>query len=165
MSSNKTATIEVQYAIAEDGLPSEESLTQWAQAALNNIADSTGEITLRLVSTEEIQTLNHSYRGKDSPTNVLSFPFEMPEGLPLAAQDLILGDIALCADVIAEESQTQNKPLSHHWAHMVIHGVLHLLGFDHIGDSDAAIMEQLEIDILATMGIPNPYLIATEQEH
>lgn len=158
---SKTATIEVQYAIAEAGLPSAEQLTQWAQAALDSIDSSSGEITLRLVDAEEIQGLNRSYRGKDSPTNVLSFPFEMPEGLPLAAQELILGDIALCAHVIAQESQEQNKLLDHHWAHMVIHGVLHLLGFDHIGDSDAAIMEKLEIDILANLGIPNPYQTPT----
>lgn len=160
--SNKTATIEVQYAISPDGLPQQEALTLWAQATLNSIAESTGEITLRVVDAEEIHALNHSYRGKDSPTNVLSFPFEMPEGLPLAAQDLILGDIALCAEVIAQESQAQNKPLDHHWAHMVVHGVLHLLGFDHIGDSDAAIMEKLEIDILANLGIPDPYQMPTE---
>src|SRR5690625_7629998 len=150
--SKKTATIEVQYAVPQEQLPSPEALKQWAQAALNSINDSTGEITLRVVDSQEIQMLNHSYRGKNQPTNVLSFPFEMPEGLPLAAQDLILGDIALCADVIAEESQEQNKVLTHHWAHMVVHGVLHLLGFDHIGDSDAAIMEKLEIDILAKIG-------------
>ncbi len=161
MSNNKTARIEIQYAISSDGLPTEAELTLWAQAALNSIADSTGEITLRVVDAEETRALNHSYRGKDSPTNVLSFPFEMPEGLPLAAQDLILGDIALCADVIAEESQEQNKVLTHHWAHMVVHGVLHLLGFDHIGDSDAAIMEKLEIDILASLGIPDPYHLPT----
>ncbi|MBA3981050.1 MAG: rRNA maturation RNase YbeY, partial [Alcanivorax sp.] len=103
------------------------------------------------------QALNHDYRGKDAPTNVLSFPFEMPEGLTLSGDELILGDIALCADVIAREATEQGKPAAHHWAHMVVHGVLHLLGYDHVADDDAADMEALEVTILAGLGIPDPY--------
>lgn len=150
--------IEIQYAVEAENLPSTEEFTQWAEAARTAAAGGTGEITLRLVSAEEIQILNHTYRGKDTATNVLSFPFSMPEGLPAELEGAILGDIALCAEVIANESQAQGKPLANHWAHMVVHGVLHLLGYDHITDSDAQVMETLEAKILATFAIANPYL-------
>lgn len=156
--------IEVQYAIDAEGLPTAETLKGWAEAALNAVAGRRGEITLRIVSKDEIQMLNSSYRGKDKPTNVLSFPFDMPEGLPTELQEMILGDIALCAEVIAEESSAQHKALAHHWAHMVIHGVLHLLGYDHINDDDAAEMEALETEILASFNIKNPYLPTDELE-
>jgi len=150
--------IEIQYAVQAANLPSTEELTRWAEAARAAGSGGAGEITLRLVSAEEIQLLNHTYRGNDSTTNVLSFPFSMPEGLPAELEGAILGDIALCADVIASESQAQGKPLANHWAHMVVHGVLHLLGYDHITDDDAKVMETLEAKILATFAIANPYL-------
>lgn len=155
---NNMLMIEVQYAAHAPNLPSKEELISWAEAARTAAAGATGEITLRVVSTAEIQQLNHDYRGKDSPTNVLSFPFFMPEGLPAELHGAILGDIALCANIIAAESQAQGKALAHHWAHMVVHGVLHLLGYDHTNDADASEMETLETKILATFGIADPYL-------
>lgn len=105
------------------------------------------------MNSEESQSLNSQYRGKDKPTNVLSFPFEVPDGIELD----LLGDLIICADVVEKEAQEQDKPLLHHWAHMVIHGTLHLLGYDHISDDEAEEMEALEIKLLAHLSIPDPY--------
>lgn len=143
---------DVQYEI-EGNLPSAEKFQQWVTAALANQLDE-GEVCIRIVSSEESQTLNRTYRGKDKPTNVLSFPFEVPEGVPLH----LLGDLIICADVVATEAQEQKKPLFDHWTHMVIHGCLHLIGFDHINDAEAEEMEDLERKILANLGINDPYL-------
>ena len=118
-----------------------------------------GDITLRIVDEDEIRTLNRDYRDKDKPTNVLSFPFEMPEGLPEDAMEPLLGDIILCAPVVRREAAEQNKTLQAHWAHMVTHGVLHLLGYDHIDDEDAQIMEAMEIRALNEQGFADPYNI------
>lgn len=134
-------------------LPSEDDFQRWVDAALGEQLDE-GEICIRVVSREESQTLNHEYRGKDKPTNVLSFPFEVPEGIPLT----LLGDLVICAEVVATEAEQQSKPLMHHWAHMVAHGCLHLIGFDHIKDDEAQVMENLERKILTTLGIPDPYI-------
>lgn len=144
--------VDRQCMIEDVGLPSEALLTEWVTAALNNRLEQ-AELSIRIVDTEESQQLNSQYRGKDKPTNVLSFPFEMPEGITLD----LLGDLVICAEVVAREAEQQNKPLMHHWSHMVIHGVLHLLGFDHINNEEAEQMEQLERDILATLNIPDPY--------
>jgi probable rRNA maturation factor len=111
------------------------------------------ELTIRLVNKNESQQLNAQYRNKDKPTNVLSFPFEVPAGIELN----LLGDLIICADIVEKEAIEQNKTLTAHWAHMVIHGCLHLLGYDHIDDTDAQNMEALEIDILAKLGFNNPY--------
>ncbi|WP_028468062.1 rRNA maturation RNase YbeY [Neptunomonas japonica] len=133
-------------------LPSDEDFQHWVTLALTG-RKSRGEICIRLVEPTESQQLNNDYRGKDAPTNVLSFPFDGPEGIPMD----LLGDLAICADIVTKEAQEQNKPVRNHWAHMVIHGTLHLIGFDHINDSDAEQMETLEIALLASINIPDPY--------
>ena len=125
---------------------------RWATAALRNERE-TAELSVRIVDEQESAALNQQYRGKSGATNVLSFPFDAvtPEPLP------ILGDLVICAPVVIREAQQQNKPAEAHWAHMCVHGVLHLLGYDHAGDSDAQVMEALETTILLDMGFPAPY--------
>ena len=144
--------VDRQCQIEDHNLPSEEQLTQWVAAALHGRLDE-AELSVRIVSSGESRELNHQYRGKDSSTNVLSFPFEVPEGIELS----LLGDLVVCAEVVTQEAEEQNKPLMHHWAHMIIHGVLHLLGFDHINNEEAEEMEALERKILASLEIPDPY--------
>ncbi|MFM2486314.1 rRNA maturation RNase YbeY [Celerinatantimonas yamalensis] len=148
------AVIDRQIACQDQGyLPSEAELTQWASAALA-ACDQQGELTVRIVDIEESQRLNSQYRGKDKPTNVLSFPFTAPPGFDYD----LLGDLVICQHIVETEACEQNKLLAHHWAHMVVHGCLHLLGYDHIDDKEAEEMEALEIDILTTLEIANPYL-------
>lgn len=142
---------DIQYEI-EGTLPSESQFQTWVNTALTDQLDE-GELCIRIVSQEESQTLNNAYRGKNKPTNVLSFPFEVPEGIPLQ----LLGDLVICADVVSQEASEQNKALFDHWAHIVVHGCLHLVGFDHINDEDAEEMESLEQKILASMDIADPY--------
>jgi probable rRNA maturation factor len=141
----------VQYAVSRRGLPSPVSLRRWAQAAL---AAKPASMTLgiRIIGTRESAKLNSDYRGKDGPTNVLSFKYEAPPGMRG-----IIGDLAICAPVVAREARTQRKPLKAHWAHMVVHGVLHLLGYDHQRKRDADVMESLETRILGRLGYPDPY--------
>lgn len=155
--------LELQVADNAENLPQEKQFLAWAQVAVTKVMDSTqpAALTIRIVSSEESQQLNHQYRGKDRPTNVLSFPFEIPQGLPqgLLPEEHILGDLAVCSDVVAKEAMEQQKDLHDHWAHMVVHGCLHLLGYDHIKDEEAEVMEALEAEILAELGIGNPYVI------
>ncbi|MDP5292677.1 rRNA maturation RNase YbeY [Oceanimonas sp. CHS3-5] len=134
------------------GLPTEQDFETWLAAALEGERDET-EVTVRLVDEAESQELNRDYRGKNKPTNVLSFPFEAPPGVELP----LLGDLVICRQVVEREAAEQNKPLQAHWAHMVVHGCLHLLGFDHIKDDEAEVMEAREIVILAGLGMDNPY--------
>jgi probable rRNA maturation factor len=136
-------------------VPSEAEVTAWAEAAAerSGLSGDPQELTIRVVDAEESQHLNVTYRGKDKPTNVLSFPFDAPPGLPVA----ILGDLAICAPVVEEEAVAQGKSMAAHWAHLVVHGTLHLLGHDHTDDDDADRMEALERDILAGFGFPDPY--------
>ena len=135
-------------------LPTEEQLTLWASTALKGRTDfEEPELTIRLTDEEESQALNSEYRGKDKPTNVLSFPFEAPEHVPLE----LLGDLIICVAVVEREAQEQGKTSAAHWAHMVIHGCLHLLGYDHIKDDEAEEMEAIERDLLASLGYPDPY--------
>jgi probable rRNA maturation factor len=152
-------TIDLQIACQETQIPSLAQFQLWISSALAEVSSDTTqdfELTIRLVNNEESQQLNHQYRQKDKPTNVLSFPFEVPDGIEMN----LLGDLVICIDVMKEEAQAQNKALFDHWAHLVIHGCLHLVGFDHISDEEALEMESIEIAILAKLGINNPY---TEQ--
>ncbi|MBA6414346.1 rRNA maturation RNase YbeY [Parahaliea sp. F7430] len=154
-------TVDVQCASAEP-VPDEDDIRSWISAALSeHRRERDSEVSVRLVDSEEMAQLNLSYRGKSGPTNVLSFPADLPEGLDLP----LLGDIVICAPVVAAEAAQQHKALHAHWAHMTVHGTLHLLGYDHINDHDAAIMEALETRILATMAIPCPYHSETGAEN
>lgn len=153
-------TVDIQWATeARSSVPDDDQLARWAMTGWQQDHDS--EVTLRLVDAPESQALNHQYRGKDKPTNVLSFPFESPAGItvPLA------GDLVICAPVVEQEAQEQNKTAEAHWAHMVIHGMLHLQGYDHMEDADADIMESLEIRLLAELGYNNPYETEESEPH
>ncbi|EWH08189.1 metal-binding heat shock protein [Catenovulum agarivorans DS-2] len=144
--------IDVQVA-CEGDVPSEEQIVSWAQAALIERGDAFTEMSIRLVNEDESQTLNNTYRHKNKPTNVLSFPFENPPGIELP----LIGDLVICAQVVRREAEQQNKPVIAHWAHMVVHGCLHLLGYDHIEDAQAEKMENLERRILSQLGFDDPY--------
>lgn len=145
--------LDIQRVIETAELPTDEQFQRWAESALGQY-NKPFELTIRIVDNEESQMLNHQYRGKDKPTNVLSFPFEVPDGIELS----LLGDLVICVPVVASEAIEQQKSLEAHWAHMVIHGCLHLLGYDHISDDEAEEMESLEIDILSKLGFNNPYI-------
>lgn len=135
-------------------VPEKIALKKWAEAGLLNLTNPV-EVCLRIVNTPEIQRLNKTYRKKDMPTNVLSFSSELPNDIP--QKNYYLGDVVLCADVIQEEAIEQNKTPEAHWAHMIIHGVLHLQGYDHIQEEDAITMETQETQLLETLGFTNPY--------
>lgn len=150
-------TLDLQLASSDSNLPSEAQFQQWLEAAVLPF-QADAEVTVRIVDSAESQQLNSRYRAKDKPTNVLSFPFQCPPGIELP----LLGDLVICAAVVAEEATEQGKALEAHWAHMVVHGCLHLLGFDHINDDDAAEMEAEEIQILQQLGMTNPYLLDDE---
>jgi len=145
-------SIDVQNASSNNQLPTNEQLQSWVESVLSRYERSF-ELTIRIVDEGESQTLNHQYRGIDKPTNVLSFPFDVPEGIELD----LLGDIVVCASVVEQEAKQQNKALFDHWAHMVIHGCLHLLGYDHIEPEEAEEMEAIEISVLSKLNISNPY--------
>jgi len=137
----------------ESGLPTAEQIEQWATAAVQPQSDEV-EMTVRIVDEAESHALNLNYRGKDRPTNVLSFPFECPDEVELP----LLGDLVICRQVVEREAQEQDKPVMAHWAHMVVHGSLHLLGYDHIEDDEAEEMESLETQIMIGFGFADPYL-------
>ncbi|BDX06261.1 rRNA maturation RNase YbeY [Planctobacterium marinum] len=157
------ADVDIQLAVAP---PPEEALvasfSEWINRTLISVPKSLLvkypqneplELTVRIVEEQESQSLNDTYRGKDKPTNVLSFPFEQPPGLNLP----LLGDLVVCQSVVAQEAKQQKKDISAHWAHMLVHGTLHLLGYDHINDQEAEEMERLEVHILNSLGIDDPY--------
>ena len=147
-------TVDLQVATGGDDIPEPSHFTHWTQAALRAAkVDEEKEISIRIVDENESQQLNHQYRNKNTPTNVLSFSCELPEEVNLP----LLGDLVICSDVVKQEAQEQNKPLESHWAHMVVHGTLHLLGYDHIDPAEADTMENLETHILTTLGYPAPY--------
>ena len=137
--------LSVQYACNREGLPLRADFVRWARAALVG----GGEITIRLVDPDEGQELNAEYRGKDYATNVLSFPYD--------TEPVVMGDLVICPSVVAREASEQNKPLAAHYAHLTVHGMLHLQGWDHDNDDDAEAMENEEKEILAALGYPDPY--------
>jgi len=149
---DRASAIEVQYAVAGNALPSPEAIRNWVSHALQGREDKV-ELVVRLVDEAEMTALNQRYRGKSGVTNVLSFPYEPLPGISSG----LLGDIVVCAPVVAEEAVRQGKPLDAHWAHLVIHGVLHLQGHDHHHDPDAYRMEMLETQLLAGLGFADPY--------
>ncbi|CCP02529.1 Putative metalloprotease ybeY [Erwinia amylovora Ea644] len=142
---------------SQQGLPTEADFQRWLEAVLPQF-QSESEVTIRLVDEAESHQLNHTYRGKEKPTNVLSFPFEAPPGIELP----LLGDLIICRQVVEHEAAEQEKALEAHWAHMVIHGSLHLLGYDHIVDDEAEEMESLETEIMLALGYPDPYISEKE---
>ena len=149
--SGRKPDITLQFATRKPAVPRAADIRAWATAALD---DKPGvELTIRIVAEPEGTELNQQWRGKTGPTNVLSFP---GESLDEIAPDLI-GDIVICAPVVAEEARQQGKAVQAHWAHMVMHGTLHLLGYDHQTPAEAAVMEQFETDILRDFGYPDPY--------
>ncbi|MDU0354873.1 rRNA maturation RNase YbeY [Paraglaciecola aquimarina] len=163
-----TAILDLQIASTGDNIPSQADFQLWTDTVLTHLNLTEREMTIRVVDEDEIQQLNHQYRGKDKTTNVLSFPFEqpalfLPAGITLDPASIsdempnLLGDLVVCTQVVATEAEQQNKIISHHWAHMIIHGTLHLLGYDHIEDDEADIMESLEITLLHKLAIDDPY--------
>lgn len=154
-----TPIIDLQIASENtENLPELAQFTQWVAQALTFVSSSEQcpetEITIRIVDEAESHELNLTYRGKDKPTNVLSFPFEVPEGIDLP----LLGDLVICRQIVEQEATEQHKPVIAHWAHLTIHGTLHLLGYDHITDEEAEEMEGLETQIMQHLGFTDPYL-------
>lgn len=150
--------VSVGYAVPRTGLPAAVSFRRWVAAALQGrILEA--DLAIRIVDNKEGRALNRHYRGKDYATNVLSFPAEIAEGvkLPKGVKMPLLGDLVLCAPVVAREAREQKKSLASHYAHLTVHGTLHLLGWDHEDEREAEAMEQLEREILAAMGIADPY--------
>ncbi|MFT6051669.1 MAG: putative rRNA maturation factor [Halioglobus sp.] len=143
--------VDVQTATSEP-VPEEGDIRSWIEAALSMHREDV-ELTVRLVDVAEMAELNESYRGKSGPTNVLSFPADLPAEVTLP----LLGDIVICAPVVAREASAQHKPEMAHWAHMTVHGTLHLLGYDHLEEREAVAMEVLETEILARLNYPCPY--------
>ena len=153
-----SVTLDLQLACAStDSLPTEAQLQGWLDGTILGFQEE-AEVTVRLVDEAESRELNHTYRGKDKPTNVLSFPFEVPPGMEMS----LLGDLVICRQVVEKEAQEQGKPLEAHWAHMVVHGSLHLLGYDHIEDDEAEEMEALETEIMLALGYEDPYIAEKE---
>lgn len=154
-----TPLIDLQIASEnQENLPTLEQFTHWVQQALAFEAKTENfpetEVTIRIVDEEESHHLNLTYRGKDKPTNVLSFPFEVPDGIELA----LLGDLVICRQVVEHETKEQEISLESHWAHLAVHGTLHLLGYDHILDEEAEEMEGMETEIMQKLGFEDPYL-------
>ena len=149
--------IDIQRVFESPNQPSDAQLESWVNAVLASLNEEF-ELTIRIVDDVESAELNETYRHKKGATNILSFPFDVPDGIELN----LLGDLVICAPVLEREAIEQDKPLQNHWAHIVIHGTLHLLGYDHIDDVEAEEMEAKEIELLQTLSIPNPYEENTE---
>jgi probable rRNA maturation factor len=153
--------LDLQIVTGEAPVPAETDLARWAEAALAG-RRAGAELTIRVVGREEGRALNRRYRGPDRPTNVLSFPFELPAGMGVddPLQDGVgdfLGDLVICAPVVQDEAREQGKPEAAHWAHLVVHGVLHLIDYEHVTDEGAVQMEALETAIIQGLGFPPPY--------
>jgi len=143
--------LQIQNASSVTDVPSDEEFNRWVSAALRQHGDAV--LTIRLVDAEESRTLNARFRQQDKPTNVLSFPAELPDEIDLP----LLGDIVICAPLVVAEAAEQAKTVQSHWAHLSIHGVFHLLGHDHQDDEEALEMEALESGVMRTLGFPDPY--------
>ena len=151
--------VDIQKATVEPA-PEEEDIRRWISAALENYPND-AELTVRIVDLDEMTNLNSNYRGKPGATNVLSFSADLPEEIELP----LLGDIVVCAPVVVREATEQHKSEDAHWAHLIVHGTLHLLGYDHIEERDAQVMEALETSILASLNYPCPYSVKSAVEH
>ena len=151
-----SAEVEVQFTLEDDKLPPPSAFRIWANAALADY-EGDAQIAVRITDEAESRQLNSEYRGRDKPTNVLSFPFEHPEGVPLDQIGNYLGDLVICAPVVEREAAEQHKTPAAHWAHMVVHGVLHLRGFDHEEEAEAQRMEDKEREVLDGLGFSDPY--------
>lgn len=153
--------LELDFEIADDIepalaplVPSAALVNKWLSSVLSHLQYSAPiEINIKVVSQQESHYLNHTYRNKDKPTNVLSFESDLPDFVP----SNLIGDLAICAYIVHTEAEQQHKAPEHHWAHMCIHGLLHLLGYDHIAQIDAQTMEAIEVAVLAQLGIDDPY--------
>ena len=152
-----SVTLDLQVA-CEGAVPSEADFLRWTQAALSSESDAV-ELSVRLVDTDESAALNQQYRQKEGATNVLSFPFESP----IELSPRLIGDLVICAPIMRAEAVAQGKQEADHWAHLTVHGCLHLLGHDHIEDAEAVAMETLEVTVLAGLNIANPYREVTAQ--
>ena len=160
MSPGKTI-VDVQLACDDPGTPDVESIREWvisAIAAVDIVSMGRVEVLVRVVDVDEMQSLNREYRGKDKPTNVLSFPAGKVAGLT-ADESSVLGDMVICAAIVRDEATEQGKALADHWGHMLVHGTLHLLGHDHMTDAEATEMEGLEVKILTSHGVADPYRV------
>ena len=144
--------LELQLEVEAPGLPTRAQFRTWAEAALAGRGGD-AELVIRVVDGAESASLNQRFRAKNGPTNVLSFPFRAPPPV----QSHLLGDLVICAPVVAREATEQGKTEAAHWAHLVVHGVLHLLGHDHLEPAEAERMEAREREILAGLGLPDPY--------
>ena len=144
--------LDVQYATQAPDLPDKAALAQWARAALAGVPVS-AEVTVRIVDEAESAALNQRYRGKQGATNVLSFPYEEAP----ATAGRLSGDLVICAPIVEREARAEGRPAVAHWAHMVVHGIMHLRGYDHIEEQEATVMEGLEVEVLRKLGFPNPY--------
>lgn len=151
-----TAKLDIQFAVDGEALPPASAFRHWADAATADLSPDPA-ILIRVTDEAESQALNRQYRGKDYPTNVLSFPFEAPQGVPLEELGNPLGDLVICAPVVEQEARQQGKSPAAHWAHMVVHGVLHLRGYDHQEEAQAQQMEDRERQLLEMLGFSDPY--------
>jgi len=148
-----TYHIDIESNSQSQQVPSNDKIERWITAALESQQLTEAEVSVYIVDEAESQELNSQYRQKDKPTNVLSFPADLPEEIEIP----LLGDLVVCAPVVEREAQEQGKTLDAHWAHMLVHGTLHLLGFDHIEDAEAEEMEALETQLITAMNYPAPY--------
>jgi len=149
--------VDVQVASAAAAIPASKDICDWVERTVRAVDPGRDvEVSVRVVDEEEMRALNRDYRDKDRPTNVLAFPSGDGDVVP-PGETPLLGDVVVCAGVVAREAQEQGKPSEHHWSHMLVHGTLHLLGYDHVSDGDAEVMEALERRILAGFGIADPY--------
>ena len=148
--------LEIQRATTSINTPDDNQFQFWINA-IDVQQDKSFALSIRIVEEPEARQFNREYRNRDYATNILSFPVELPEGLPSHVRQTLLGDLLICAPVVAREAREQNRPEVDHWAHLTVHGILHLLGYDHKQDEAALVMESLEKEILNKLGISDPY--------